>query len=62
MQVYFDQLNDVEEGEVPNTQEDQVSGTVKNEGGSKPPGIKSIFNRMVDTLMGGSEDAGEYDA
>ena len=62
VQVYFDQLNDVEEGEVPNTQEDQVSGTVKNEGGSKPPGIKSIFNRMVDTLMGGSEDAGEYDA
>jgi cell division protein FtsA len=62
VQVYFDQLNDVEEGEAPTTQEDQVSGTVKNGGGSKPPGIKSIFNRMVDTLMGGSEDAGEYDA
>ena len=62
VQVYFDQLNDVEEGDVPSTQEDQVSGPIKNGGGSKPPGIKSIFNRMVDTLMGGSEDAGEYDA
>jgi cell division protein FtsA len=61
VQVYFDQLNDVEEGDAPTTQEDQVSGP-KNGGGSKPPGIKSIFNRMVDTLMGGSEDAGEYDA
>jgi cell division protein FtsA len=62
VQVYFDQLNDAEEGEVPTTQEDQVSGTTRNGSGSKPPGIKSIFNRMVDTLMGGSEDAGEYDA
>jgi cell division protein FtsA len=62
VQVYFDQLNDVEEGDIPTTQEDQVSGTTRNGGGTKPPGIKSIFNRMVDTLMGGSEDAGEYDA
>lgn len=60
VQVYFDQLNYVEE--VSNTQEDQVSGMSRNSGGSKPPGIKSIFNRMVDTLMGGSENAGEYDA
>jgi len=63
VQVYFDQLNDVEEGDIPTSQEDQVSGTTRNGGGSKPPGIKSIFNRMVDTLMGGSEDVGgEYDA
>jgi hypothetical protein len=54
----------VEEGELAATQEEQVSGnnTRTGSGSSKPPGIKSIFNRMVDTLMGGSEDAGEYDA
>lgn len=63
VQVYFDQLNDIENGDVDYTKEEQISGTTKGvNGGSRPPGIKSIFNRMVDTLMGGSEEAGEYDS
>jgi cell division protein FtsA len=61
VQVYFDQLNDAEEEKLAMAQEEQISGNNTKSGGSKPPGIKSIFNRMVDTLMGGNEDAGEYD-
>ena len=62
VQVYFDQLNEAEEGELATAQEELVSGNNTRTGGSKPPGIKSIFNRLVDTLMGGNEDVGEYDA
>ena len=61
VQVYFDQLNDAEGEKLAMAQEEQISGNNTKSGGSKPPGIKSIFNRMVDTLMGGNEDAGEYD-
>jgi len=61
VQVYFDQLNDAEEEKLAMAQEEQISGNNTKSGGSNPPGIKSIFNRMVDTLMGGNEDAGEYD-
>ena len=64
VQVYFDQVADVEaEGELVETMDSGSDGTQyagPTGGASKPPGVKNIFNRIVDTLMGGSEEVGEY--
>ncbi len=65
VQVYFDQVADVEsESELVDALESSPEATRFDgpSGGSstKPPGIKNIFNRIVDTLMGGNEEVGEY--
>ena len=65
VQVYFDQVADVEaEGELVEAMESSPEATrfdgPSGSSTSKPPGIKNIFNRIVDTLMGGNEEVGEY--
>ena len=65
VQVYFDQIADVEaEGELVESMEASPEATrfdsPSTGATSKPPGIKNIFNRIVDTLMGGNEEVGEY--
>lgn len=62
IQVYFDQIADSEnEGENASVlDQSSTNSNVKNTNTSKPPGIKNIFNRMVDTLMGGNDEVGEY--
>jgi cell division protein FtsA len=65
VQVYFDQVADVEaEGELVEAMEASPEATrfdsPSTGATSKPPGIKNIFNRIVDTLMGGNEEVGEY--
>jgi cell division protein FtsA len=59
VQVYFDQLENSEDTtpEV-STQSDYTSNG--NSTKQKPPSIKSIFGRLVESLVGGDEEGGEY--
>ena len=62
VQVYFDQINAAEESneEVPNIpSSSQATQTDKSK--PKPPSIKDIFGRLVDSLVGTEgDDGGSY--
>jgi hypothetical protein len=61
VQVYFDQINAAEESteEVPNIPSSQPSPPDRTK--PKPPSIKDIFGRLVDSLVGTEgDDGGSY--
>jgi hypothetical protein len=60
VQVYFDQLENTDDAAPETSSQTDYIQTSGNSTKQKPPSIKSIFGRLVESLVGGDEEGGEY--
>jgi cell division protein FtsA len=60
VQVYFDQLENTDDAAPETSTQTDYIPTGGNSTKQKPPSIKSIFGRLVESLVGGDEEGGEY--
>jgi hypothetical protein len=60
VQVYFDQLENSDDSAPETSSQTEYSTVNGNSTKQKPPSIKSIFGRLVESLVGSDEEGGEY--